>query len=57
MSQRHLATRARFDDARPTAANLQKSIAYNEDHAKEHLKAVKEREKDLEKVQKKAGKR
>lgn len=53
MSERHLATRARFDKMEKTADNLKDSIKYNRKHAEEHLKAVEDRKKDLAKAAKK----
>ena len=52
MSERHLATRAKVDDMKATPDTLRKSISYNAAHAKEHLKAVEDRRKDLAKAQK-----
>ncbi len=48
MSRRHLATRARFAGARPSPANLRRSIAYNQAHAKEHTKAIEDRREQLD---------
>ncbi len=56
MHARHDARRAKFDDAPPTLANLRKSAAYNEDHAKEHAKQAEKMHKEVAKAEKKAAK-
>ena len=50
MSHRHLAHRAEVDMIRDPKKKLKQSIKYNLAHAKEHMKALKDNQKQLKKL-------
>ena len=52
MSKRHKAHRREVDSMPNGKRKLQLSIMYNESHAKEHLDALKNRKKQIQKMEK-----
>ncbi len=50
LSKKHIKNRQKIDKMKDSPDKLKKSIKYNAAHAKEHLKAMKDRKRELLKV-------
>ncbi len=50
MSKKHIKNRHKIDKMKEGAKKLKKSIEYNQAHASEHIKAMKDRRKELLKI-------